>query len=112
MHDYEGTDEKTGKPLINTDYNSTKRGVDTVDQMCASYSIARQIRKWPLRIFFSFLDLAGINFQVVFFHNNYGFTKRLREFLCDLNFAILGTHLKISAEINSLPKDIKIFLVK
>ena len=38
MHDFEGTDEKTGKPLINADYNSTKGGVDTVDKMCDSYS--------------------------------------------------------------------------
>jgi len=106
MHNYEGTDEKTGKPLINT-----KEGVDTVDKMCASYSTAQQTRRWPLRIFFSFLDLAGINSQVVFFHNH-GSTKRRREFLCDLAFELLEAHLKIRAEINTLPKDIKIFLVK
>ncbi|XP_050520588.1 piggyBac transposable element-derived protein 4-like [Daktulosphaira vitifoliae] len=111
MHDCEGIDEKTGKPVININYNATKGGVDTVDKMCAAYSTARQTRRWPLRIFFSFLDLAGINSQVVFYHNNLS-TKRRREFLSDLGFELLETHLKIRAQINTLPKDIKIFLDK
>lgn len=108
MHDCEATDEETGKPLINADYNSTKGGVDTVDKMCAAYSTARQTRRWPLRIFFSFLDLAGINSQVVFFSNNPESTKRRREFLSDLAFELLEAR----AEINTLPKDIQLFLAK
>jgi len=112
MHDCEGTDEITGKALMNTDYNSTKGGVDTVDKMCAAYSTSRQTRRWPLRIFFSFLDLAGINSQVVFLHNYPESILRGREFLSALALEILEAHLKIRAQISSLPKDIKLFLDK
>src|SRR5215510_5531487 len=34
-------------------YNSTKGGVDTVDQLCGNYSVSRRTRRWPLCIFFS-----------------------------------------------------------
>ena len=56
--------------------------------------------------------MAGINSQVVFFQNNYGSNKRRREFISDLAFEILETRLKIRAQINTLPNDIKIFLAK
>lgn len=43
-------DESTGdlsKPEIITDYNSTKGGVDMVDQLCSNYNCARSMRRWP-----------------------------------------------------------------
>uniref|UniRef100_A0A146KVM3 PiggyBac transposable element-derived protein 4 n=2 Tax=Lygus hesperus TaxID=30085 RepID=A0A146KVM3_LYGHE len=113
MHNsFMSTDEITGKLLMNTDYNSTKGGVDTVDEMCAAYSTAQQTRRWPLRIFFSFLDLAGINSQVVFLTNNPESTLGRREFLSALALELLEARLKIRAQISSLPKDIKLFLDK
>lgn len=57
-------DETTGddfKPEIITFYNMTKAGVDTVDKLCATYSVARKCNRWPLVIFFRIIDIAGIN---------------------------------------------------
>ncbi|ENN77514.1 hypothetical protein YQE_05993, partial [Dendroctonus ponderosae] len=61
MHSTNEIDEDTQKPLANLDYNATKGGVDTVDQMCASYSTSRITRRWPLTVFFRHLDISGIN---------------------------------------------------
>lgn len=33
------------KPAIVTFYNMTKGGVDVVDQMCATYNVARNVRR-------------------------------------------------------------------
>uniref|UniRef100_A0A1B6E2P6 PiggyBac transposable element-derived protein domain-containing protein n=1 Tax=Clastoptera arizonana TaxID=38151 RepID=A0A1B6E2P6_9HEMI len=52
MHDEEEVDEETGKPKIILNYNSTKGGVDSVDQKCANYSTTRKTRRWPLALFF------------------------------------------------------------
>ena len=43
---------QTKKPEIVHFYNSTKVGVDTVDQLCGNYSVSRRTRRWPLCIFF------------------------------------------------------------
>ena len=54
LHNDDKVDEKTQKPEIITDYNKTKGGVDTVDQLCKTYTVKRSTRRWPMR------DLAGL----------------------------------------------------
>lgn len=39
------------KPEIITDYNSTKGGVDTVEKMCATYTVSKITKRWPCVIF-------------------------------------------------------------
>ena len=58
MHDTLEIDQETNKSRINLDYNATKGGVDTVDQMCSSYSTSRITRRWPLALFYRHLDIA------------------------------------------------------
>lgn len=61
-------DQSTGeqkKPEVITFYNSTKSGVDTADQMCATFSVSRNTRRWPMVIFYACLNIAGINAQVI-----------------------------------------------
>ena len=59
-------DEATKKPEIILDYNMTKGGVDTCDKMCASYSISRVTRQWPLAVFYILMNIAGINSWVIY----------------------------------------------
>ncbi|KAJ4425683.1 hypothetical protein ANN_27879 [Periplaneta americana] len=40
------------KPHIIDDYNATKYGVDTLDQMCSNNSCSRKTRRWPLCVFY------------------------------------------------------------
>jgi flagellar basal body-associated protein FliL len=49
------------KPDTVVFYNSTKCGVDVADQMAKNYSVKVASRRWPVQVFFSILDLAGIN---------------------------------------------------
>jgi hypothetical protein len=65
---YETTQELR-KPEIITTYNLTKGGVDTVDQLCATYDVSRNSRRWPLTVFCALLNVAGINAQVIFANN-------------------------------------------
>ncbi|KAJ8936542.1 hypothetical protein NQ314_012282 [Rhamnusium bicolor] len=48
MHDDDSISEVTGKPEIVMDYNCTKGGVDTVDQLCANYNCACNAQRWPM----------------------------------------------------------------
>lgn len=53
--------EQTGKPEMIIDYNDSKGGVDTLDKMCAAYDCARNTKRWPMVIFYSLLNVAGVN---------------------------------------------------
>lgn len=62
MHHDAAIDESTQeakKPEIITFYNRNKGAVDTVDEMCGSYDVGRNNRRWPLTIFFHLINTAG-----------------------------------------------------
>lgn len=112
MHNSSDVDDESKKPLVNLDYNSTKGGVDTVDQMCASYSTSRITRRWPLALFFRHLDICGINSRVIFKFNNVYNKESRRVFLKNLALQLMENHLKDRAKLQSLPKDVYAFLSK
>lgn len=49
------------KPDVVSFYNSSKYGVDVVDQMDRKYSVKAPCRRWPVHTFYNLLDLAEIN---------------------------------------------------
>lgn len=72
LHDDNTIDETTGaaqKPEIITYYNGTKGGLDVVDQMKEEYSVGRMTRRWPMRLFFSIMNISGINSQIIYKEN-------------------------------------------
>ena len=54
------------KPDIVLNYNRTKGGVDTMDQMCLNYTSKRQTKRWPLVIFNNMLDTSILALGVIF----------------------------------------------
>jgi len=117
MHDGHGDiNEESGKPEIIHDYNKTKSGVDTVDQKCSLASTARNTRRWPLALFFRFLDMTGVNSHIIYVANNMSSydSRHFRRLLILQRLAInlLEEHLKKRAKVKSLPKDIQHFLAK
>ena len=50
----------TSKPEIVESYNSTKGDVDSMDQMCHKFTTKRKTNRWPMLLFYDFLDLASI----------------------------------------------------
>ena len=47
-------------------YNSTKYGVDILDQKARLYTTKVASRRWPLQVFYNLLDLAAINAVIVY----------------------------------------------
>jgi len=111
MHYDSKIDVETRKPEIIMDYNSTKGGVDTVDKMCAAYSVSRITKRWPLVIFYSLMNIAGINAQILYSYSELNDAPNVRRlFLKTLAFDLMKEHLASRAQISSLPSDISSFL--
>lgn len=66
LHHDDMIDAETKKPEMIIDYIGTKGGVDRLDKMCAAYDCARNTRRWPMVIFYSLLNIAGINSMVYY----------------------------------------------
>ena len=64
-------------------YNSTKFGVDIVDQMARKYTVKAGSRRWPVQVFYNILDLAGINAWFLYKEVT-GKSMRRQDFLLQL----------------------------
>jgi len=71
------------KPEVIMFYNQTKGGVDVVDELKGEYSVSRISCRWSLTIFFSLMNIAGINSQIIYRENTGKILSR-REFLKNL----------------------------
>ena len=67
MHSSPDVDTSTEKkkPEVILFYNSTKGGVDTMDQMLRCYSIKRMTQRWPMVIFYNMVDVSAMNAFIV-----------------------------------------------
>ena len=54
-----------GKPDMILFCNSSKGGVDALDQSCATYTSKHRTLRWPLSLCFTFLDIADVNASIV-----------------------------------------------
>lgn len=66
MHHTPATDPETQKPEIITFYNSTKGGVDALDEKCTVYSTSRRTRRWPLAIFYTLMNISMVNSYIIY----------------------------------------------
>lgn len=107
LHRDDIIDSETGKPDIIVNYNQTKGGVDTVDKLCAAYNCARGARRWPMVIFYSMLNVAGINSLVIFKANDIDANLLRRDFLRKLAFELLSEQIRIRSTLSNTPKSIK-----
>ena len=109
MHDSDDIDDTTGdlmKPEVNTFYNSTKGGVDVVDELKSRYSVARVCFRWPLRIFFTLLDVAGINAQIIH-ESNTGEENARRIFLKNLALELTKKQMIVRAGSSGLHTELR-----
>lgn len=53
------------KPLMILDYNATKGGVDTADQMLRLYTTKRMTRRWPMVVFYNMIDISALNSFII-----------------------------------------------
>jgi hypothetical protein len=104
MHNDSKIDQSTGvmkKPEIITYCNKIKGGVDTNDQMCETYSVSRNTKRWPMVVFFSMLNMAGINSQVLLMGNCVK-TCRRRRFLKSLGEQLVQEQLQRRQSVSGI----------
>lgn len=89
-HDNKVDEDIKNKPDIILFYNSTKAGVDALDEKCATYSTSRRTRRWPMVLFHACLNIANVNSRVLYMLANqnkkisrYSFIKTLSRQLCE-----------------------------
>ncbi|XP_051802911.1 uncharacterized protein LOC127533589 [Acanthochromis polyacanthus] len=76
-------DSRKRKPSTITQYNSTKCGVDAMDQMVRQYSVRAGTRRWPVSVFYNMVDMAALNAHVLY-QACTGRTERRPDFLMRL----------------------------
>lgn len=74
MHHDQAMDVQKEIPEIISFYNTSKGGVDSLDEKCAKYSCSRRTRRWPMVIFYRIVDIAAVN---AFILSNYKAEDRL-----------------------------------
>ncbi|GBP90253.1 hypothetical protein EVAR_89372_1 [Eumeta japonica] len=92
MHHAPATNPETKKPEIIDFYNSTKGGVDALDQKCAAYSVNRRSQRWPTTIFCAVLNISGVNSHVLYTASNHKQMSRYK-FLEELGYALVIPHV-------------------
>lgn len=95
------------KPDIITYYNHTKGGVDNLDKLSATYNVARNTRRWPMVIFFSMMNMAGVNSQIIFACNNKTYKIERRSFLRDIGLSLTKEHLARRSYETNVPRSVR-----
>nr|CAI5836450.1 unnamed protein product [Callosobruchus analis] len=106
MHFDDYVDQETGKPQIVLDYNRTKGGTDTFDQLCHTYSVSRKTRRWPLKFFFGILDQCGVNAKVLFSFHTTNVTRR--NFLHELAWQLTEPFIRSRLLSKTLQRPLRI----
>ena len=87
------------KPNIIKDYNETKGGVDTMNQMVAMFTCKRKVNRCPMAVFWIILDVSALNAFVVFtslfldWNNTSNHNIHRRLFIEDLGMALVKPHI-------------------
>ncbi|KAL4008950.1 hypothetical protein ACER0C_002802 [Sarotherodon galilaeus] len=93
MHSVVQTDNTTKrKPNTVTLYNTTKCGVDVMDQMVREYTVRRGTRRWPVAVFYNMIDMAALNAHVLYQACN-GTQERRVDFLVEFARELANSHM-------------------
>nr|CAI5822734.1 unnamed protein product [Callosobruchus analis] len=81
------------KPEIIDFYNSTKSGVDTLDQKCANYSCLRRTQRWSMTVFLRLVDMSTVNSFVLY--NSYKGNREIERstFLKNIALSLVKPHM-------------------
>ena len=77
------------KPETILYYNSTKYGIDVIDQMARKYSVKSATRRWPIAIFYNIIDIALINSWITY-KSICKVSKSRKSFIQDVVHALTG----------------------
>lgn len=121
------TISSSGKAEINEFYNSTKGGVDVLDQMCHTYSCQRKTNRWPFAFFKNLLNVSGVA-AFILYNATHGINVqdgsfRRKRFLLELSDSLVydqimrrnterlsATHISLISEVRQMlnvPEEIR-----
>lgn len=113
-HDKSTKNDHTKKPEIIEFYNSTKSGVDSLDQKCAVFSCSRRTRRWPLAIFYAILNIAVVNSHILLNFAVRNLKMSRKSFIKNLGLFLIEEHMRRRHANQHLPRElrqkIKVFL--
>ena len=118
LHSDHKIDPISGKPQIILDYNKTKGGVDTLDQMCAIFSSGCSTKRWPTAAFWCLLDIISVNSFIIFKHfsSNRDIipiqAKNRREFIYSLGEELTFPLMISRLDSNSIFRDLRLIITK
>ncbi|XP_023816101.1 uncharacterized protein LOC111948254 [Oryzias latipes] len=93
MHSVVQTENSTKrKPNTVALYNTTKCGVDVIDQMMQEYTVRRGTRRWPVAVFYNMIDMAALNAHVLY-QACTGRQERGVDFLAKLARELANSHV-------------------
>ncbi|XP_037042530.1 piggyBac transposable element-derived protein 4-like [Bradysia coprophila] len=75
-------DTEHKKPKMILDYNNTKGGVDTFDQMIHEYSSKRKTNRWPLSYFFNLMDASALAAYNIWITTNHSWKTQVADRRC------------------------------
>lgn len=85
--------DSRGLSEINTFYNKTKFGIDSIDQIIANSSCKRKTKKWTVALFLYFIDMCAINSLTISKNLNF-FQGKTRDFLIKLGLLLIADTIK------------------
>uniref|UniRef100_A0A8C1ZSM4 PiggyBac transposable element-derived protein domain-containing protein n=2 Tax=Cyprinoidei TaxID=30727 RepID=A0A8C1ZSM4_CYPCA len=104
MHSVIQTDNTTKrKPNTVTLYNTTKCGVDVMDQMVREYTVRTGTRRWPVAVFYNMIDMAALNAHVLY-QACTGRQERRVDFLVELARELANSHMCVSGMDCGFPR--------
>ncbi|KAJ8933271.1 hypothetical protein NQ314_014099, partial [Rhamnusium bicolor] len=108
--DYGDEPYTTKLPEIKKFCNSTKGGVDTLDQLYHTYSTGRKTRRWPLCLFYNLLNIVGYN-SLVLLRGSDAPDKEIisnrRAYLKKLSLDLVKPHMESRLEIPTLRRELR-----
>lgn len=85
---------KKFKSDVNLFYNQTKHAVDTMDMISRTFTVKRGTNRWPLSVFFTLVDMIGINvFTCCKFRNIGKSVSHRDDFLFHLGCELVAPYL-------------------
>ncbi|KAB0804107.1 hypothetical protein PPYR_01077 [Photinus pyralis] len=106
MHHDNKVDEGSSKPDMILYYNSTKAGVDALDQKCANYNTGRRTRRWPCAIWYAVMNIASVN-SFILFQSGTESSMRRRNFIIQLGQTLIETHMRRRLLEPRLPRELR-----
>ncbi|KAJ8892174.1 hypothetical protein PR048_004754 [Dryococelus australis] len=108
MHHTKDTDPSSSKPDIIEFYNTTKGGVDAIDEKCILYSTSRRTRSSPLAICYAVLNISLVNSYVLFCAFPENPRQSRLEFVKALAKELVGPQLNARMLNGHLPHELRL----